>query len=178
MGRNPENRCYLCKRRMMEAIADAARSEGFATVIEGTNRDDGTTGRPGLKALEELGIRSPLRESAIGKTGVRRSLSRTGGIDGIRQSDSCLLTRIPFHSEADLSKAETESSREDFSRLGFRDVRVRDRGGAPSSRSAGGPASISSGRNRGFVIKGLNALGMAGSRWTSGIRKGRVIPDT
>lgn len=162
MGKNPENRCYLCKRSMMEAIADAARSEGFATVIEGTNRDDGTTVRPGLKALEELGIRSPLRESAIGKAEVRRCLSRTGGIDGIRQSDSCLLTRIPFHTEVDLRRLERIEAAENLLLdLGFRDVRVRDRGEVAVIEVR------RTDRQRFFreeigdsVIKGLNALGL------------------
>jgi uncharacterized protein len=160
MGRNPENRCYLCKRRMMEAIADAARSEGLATVIEGTNRDDGKTDRPGLKALEELGIRSPLRECALGKAEVKRSLSRTGGIGGIRQSDSCLLTRFPFHTEIDPGKFERIEAAEDLLLdLGFRDVRVRDRGDftvievrrADRHRFFRGKTSDS-------VIKGLKAL--------------------
>lgn len=162
MGRNPENRCYLCKRRMMEAIADAARSEGFATVIEGTNRDDGTTDRPGLKALEELGIRSPLRESAMGKAGVRRSLSRTGGVGGIRQSDSCLLTRIPFHSEVDLLKLKRIEAAEDLLLvLGFRDVRVRDRGEFAVIEVRKEDRQRFFREETGdFVIKGLNALGL------------------
>jgi len=162
MARNPENRCYLCKRSMMEAIADAARSDGFTTVIEGTNRDDEKTGRPGLKALEELGIRSPLCDCALGKAEVRRSLSRTGRIDGIRQSDSCLLTRIPFDTEVDLRRLERIEAAEDFLLdLGFRDVRVRDRGEVAvievrrADRCRFFQAEMGN-----SVIKGLNALGL------------------
>ena len=162
MARNPENRCYLCKRSMMEAIADAARSDGFTTVIEGTNRDDEKTGRPGLKALEELGIRSPLCDCALGKAEVRRSLSRTGRIDGIRQSDSCLLTRIPFHTEVDLLKLKRIEAAEDLLlALGFRDVRVRDRGGVAVIEVRREDRHRFFREETGdFVIKGLNALGL------------------
>jgi len=129
MARNPENRCYLCKKAMMTSIKDFSLSEGLTAVLDGTNGDDDEARRPGMKALRELSIRSPLRECAIGKTAVRRSLSELGLDVLVRQSDTCLLTRLPRDTEVHIEELKKIEAAEDLLlSLGFRDVRVRRHG--------------------------------------------------
>ena len=73
--RNPENRCYLCKRELFEKIWAIAREEGLAAVAEGSNVDDNGDYRPGLIAVRELGVLSPLRQVGLSKAEIR-ALSR------------------------------------------------------------------------------------------------------
>ncbi len=58
---NPPNRCYFCKKRLFSAIANAARADGFHMLTDGTNASDDSSDRPGMKALRELSVYSPLR---------------------------------------------------------------------------------------------------------------------
>ncbi len=91
---NPPNRCYFCKRNIFENIKLLAKKEGLDIVVDGTNRDDLSQYRPGLRALKELGIVSPLAESGFTKEEIRE-VSRVRGISGWdRPAKSCLATRI------------------------------------------------------------------------------------
>jgi len=126
---NPENRCYLCKHAIMLAMCQRSREEGFSILIEGTNADDMPRDRPGMKALKELGIKSPLRGCGVTKQDVRRWLTIHGHPAAERQSNSCLLTRLPYGMEvrtADLARIETAENY--LLDLGARYVRVRQRG--------------------------------------------------
>ncbi|HPX12673.1 MAG TPA: ATP-dependent sacrificial sulfur transferase LarE [Syntrophales bacterium] len=129
LAMNPENRCYICKKTMMEAITVDARAEGFATVVDGTRFDDEEKRRPGTVALRELGIQSPLRDCAVERAAVRRFLSLSG-LDAVAsRSDTCLLTRLPFGTAVDFEALRTIEAAEDLLLdLGFRDVRVRKHG--------------------------------------------------
>lgn len=92
---NPPDRCYACKLRVFTAFLEYAESLGFNHLIDGTNFEDLHTDRPGLRALRELNIGSPLAEAGLRKEEVR-SLGRSLGIDTCdRPSASCLATRIP-----------------------------------------------------------------------------------
>lgn len=139
---NGPDRCYLCKRFVFSRIIEAAKRDGRAYVMDGTNASDDPAGRPGMRALEEMGIISPLRICGITKADVRR-LSKEAGIPGWdRPSDSCLATRTPTGTsitEDGLRRTyEAEKAVREF---GFRGFRVRTRGtGArleidPSQRS-------------------------------------------
>ena len=75
---NPPERCYHCKRAVFSAISQAARADGFPLLIDGTNASDDAADRPGMRALRELRVRSPLRECGLSKGEVRR-LSKEGG---------------------------------------------------------------------------------------------------
>lgn len=128
---NGPERCYYCKRRIFEAIAEAAAGAGLKAVADGTNASDDPAGRPGFRALAELGVVSPLREAGLTKEDVRR-LSREAGLETAdKPSDSCLATRqeagMPI-TPAGLER--TEKAEGALKRLGFKGFRVRTVGGA------------------------------------------------
>lgn len=90
---NPEDRCYLCKRLMMQSILELAKSEGYKTVCDGTHADDLNTERPGILALQEFGILSPFAKAGVGKQEIFH-LAEKYGVPQTPPS-SCLATRIP-----------------------------------------------------------------------------------
>ena len=126
---NPPERCYLCKREVMKAVTDAAREGGYAYVFDGTNADDLLDYRPGMKALSELGIRSPLAEAGLTKSEIRE-LAREADLDvSDKPSNTCLLTRFPHDTsitEENLRRAE-EAERL-TAEMGFAGARVRIHG--------------------------------------------------
>ena len=129
--RNDETRCYHCKKRIFSAILQAAKQDGFPLIIDGTNASDDAGDRPGMRALSELSVRSPLRECGLTKADVRR-LSREAGLPTWdKPAYACLATRIETGvaiTAADL--AATERAEEALTTLGFSDFRVRKRGDA------------------------------------------------
>lgn len=93
---NPPERCYLCKRVLFTKILEAARANGIDCVLEGSNTDDLSDYRPGLRAIAELGIKSPLREAGLCKEQIR-ALSRMLGLPTAdKPSFACLASRIPY----------------------------------------------------------------------------------
>ena len=82
---NPPERCYYCKRAIFSAILQAARQDGFVLLLDGTNASDPESSRPGMRALRELEVRSPLRECGLTKREVRR-LSQEAGLFKRRRS--------------------------------------------------------------------------------------------
>jgi len=128
---NNEDRCYLCKKRMMGLIQKRAKKVERKYVMDGTNASDESADRPGMKALEELGIRSPLRECGITKEEVRR-LSKLAGLPSWdRPPEACLATRIPYGNmitEEALHRADLVEK--EIRLMGFKDIRVRDSNGA------------------------------------------------
>ena len=123
---NPDNRCYHCKKKIFTAIADAAREDGYDLIIDGTNASDDAADRPGIRALNELSVRSPLRECGITKAEVR-SLSREAELfTWDKPAYACLATRIPTGDAITAEKLwKTEKAEEYLESLGFRDFRVR-----------------------------------------------------
>jgi uncharacterized protein len=96
---NPLERCYLCKKTLFTQLQDFAAQNGFKSVIDGTNADDSGDFRPGMKALKEMGVRSPLLEAGLTKREIRE-LSRTEGLEfWDKPAMACLLTRIPYDTE-------------------------------------------------------------------------------
>ena len=93
---NPVNRCYLCKRHLFKGLKLFAESKGVDTVLDGTNEDDMHVYRPGILALRELGIKSPLAELHITKAQVKALAAFYGISVASRPSTPCMATRIPY----------------------------------------------------------------------------------
>jgi len=129
MESNPRDRCYICKRALFERILERARDAGFPRVLDGSNLDDLNDYRPGLRALRELGIASPLLECRMTKSDVRRLSAERGLSTSNKPTNACLLTRLPIGtriSMEDLQRVE-EAERMLKSR-GYSWVRVRMHG--------------------------------------------------
>lgn len=94
---NPPQRCYLCKKQIFSAILEEADRRGYNTVADGTNIDDYQDIRPGIKALRELNIKSPLAEANMGKDDIRRLSKEMGLPTWDKPAYACLLSRLPFH---------------------------------------------------------------------------------
>ena len=127
---NPPDRCYHCKRWMFSKLKRYAASEGFSLLIDGTNASDDGGDRPGMRALAELEVRSPLRECGLTKDRIR-ALSREAGLfTWDKPSYACLATRVPTGrtiTRDDLERVERGEAA--MARLGFRDFRLRLTGG-------------------------------------------------
>ncbi|MBR1560435.1 MAG: ATP-dependent sacrificial sulfur transferase LarE [Clostridia bacterium] len=126
---NPKNRCYLCKRELFGKILHIQREQGLAAVLEGSNADDEGDYRPGLQAVAELGIQSPLRALGFTKKDIRTLSKRFGLPTWDKQSFACLSSRFPYGdtiSEAKLSMV--DKAEQLLLDLGFRQVRVRIHG--------------------------------------------------
>ncbi len=99
--RNPKDRCYLCKRSLFRKLKEFAKSQGISCILEGTNKDDFSAYRPGIRAVKELGIISPLADLGITKPQVRALASWYGISVADRPSTPCMATRLPYGAELD-----------------------------------------------------------------------------
>jgi len=129
--RNPPDRCYHCKRRIFGAILTAAREDGYPILLDGTNASDDASDRPGMRALRELKVLSPLRDCGLTKTAVREASREAGLFTWDKPAYACLATRLPTGAEVREDRLQATERAEDFlHKLGFRDFRVRWRDGA------------------------------------------------
>lgn len=128
---NPSDRCYHCKKMIFSAIAQAAAGDGYQLLLDGTNASDDEGDRPGMRALKELKVRSPLRECGLTKEDIR-SLSKEAGLfTWDKPAYACLATRIPAGEMITKEKLLTaEASEAYLFSLGFTDFRVRRMGEA------------------------------------------------
>lgn len=126
---NPEDRCYKCKKIVFSQIIEFAASEGFSTIADGSNADDKKDYRPGMKALDELKVKSPLLENEITKDEIR-SWSKALGLETWDKPPyACLLTRLPYNTIVDLRSLEMiEKAEKTIIDLGIRAIRVRKHG--------------------------------------------------
>ena len=123
---NPANRCYYCKKRIFSAILAAAREDGFSIVIDGTNASDDASDRPGMVALQELQVRSPLREAGLTKAEIRHLSKEAGLFTHDKPAYACLATRIPAGTRITLELLKkTEICEEYLKNMGFSDFRIR-----------------------------------------------------
>jgi uncharacterized protein len=135
---NPRERCYFCKKREFARIIEAAQARGFNTVLDGSNVDDLGDYRPGLRALEELGVASPLREAGLSKAGIRELSRRLGLPTWDKPAFACLASRIPYGERINRDKLGRIEKAEDYLRsLGFRQFRVRSHGDIARIEAAG-----------------------------------------
>ncbi|MBN2534849.1 MAG: ATP-dependent sacrificial sulfur transferase LarE [Spirochaetales bacterium] len=123
---NPLNRCYYCKLELFHHLKRLAEKNDFHSVIEGSNKDDERDFRPGSKAIEELQIRSPLKEAGLTKEEIR-SLSKEMGLPTWNKpAFACLTSRFPYHTIIDKKvMRKIEKAEEYLHELGFDQCRVR-----------------------------------------------------
>ena len=128
---NPSNRCYYCKKKIFTAMKEAAKADGYDILIDGNNASDDADDRPGMKAVQELEVHSPLRECGITKAEVRKLSKEAGLFTWNKPAYACLATRIPTGEKITLEKlTATETSEKVLSTLGFIDFRIRLAGSA------------------------------------------------
>jgi len=126
---NPVERCYLCKKELFSHINKYASANKYKFVADGTNGDDGKDFRPGIKALMDMSVRSPLQEAGLTKQEIRDASSEAGLSTWDKPSNACLLTRIPYETlvtEKDLRKI--EQAEQYLFEKGFYGARVRIHG--------------------------------------------------
>ena len=128
-SQNPPNRCYLCKSELFTKIWAVARAHGIAHVAEGSNVDDEGDYRPGMQALAEQGVKSPLRQAGFGKAEIRQLSQALGLPTWNKQSFACLSSRFPYGEEITAARLGMIDRAEQFLLdMGFRQVRVRFHG--------------------------------------------------
>lgn len=126
---NPPDRCYLCKRELFRRMQKAAREEGAGVLMEGSNLDDQGDYRPGLRALSELGIRSPLKEAGFTKAEIREMSKKLGLATFDKPSMACLASRFAYGEKITPGKMKmVEQAEEYLAELGFVQRRVRMHG--------------------------------------------------
>ena len=126
---NPADRCYHCKKILFSHILKAAKADGFSVVLDGTNASDEASDRPGMRAISELSVRSPLRECGLTKAEIRQRSKDAGLFTHDKPAYACLATRIPTGEVITQEKLQrTERAEAFLSQLGFRDFRVRCQG--------------------------------------------------
>ncbi len=157
---NPPERCYYCKRGDFGAILEIAERRGLE-VFDGTNADDARTRRPGLKALLEMGIKSPLNELNIGKDEVREIARRLKLPNAERPSSPCLASRFPYGMRIIEDDLERVGQAEEFLRsLGFSELRVRHHGAlAKIELPAGDMPLVMAPETREKIVAKLLSLG-------------------
>ena len=123
---NPGDRCYLCKTYLFTMLRDFARNKGFSNLADGSNADDTGEHRPGMKALKELNILSPLLEAGFTKADIRNASREKGFNTWEKPAYACLLTRIPYNTKiSNEMLRRIERSETYLIELGIRAVRVR-----------------------------------------------------
>ena len=126
---NPKNRCYLCKHELFEKIWEIAKEHGIAYVAEGSNMDDNGDYRPGLIAVKELGVKSPLREAELTKEEIRELSKGLGLPTWNKQSFACLSSRFVYGETIDEQKlGMVDKAEQLLLDMGFHQVRVRIHG--------------------------------------------------
>lgn len=127
--KNPPNRCYLCKKHLLSALLRAAAAHGFSALIEGSNADDAGDYRPGMAAIAELGVQSPLRDAGLTKREIRLLSGEMGLPTWEKPPSACLATRFVYGEPITAEKLSmVDRAEQRLLDLGFRQVRVRVHG--------------------------------------------------
>jgi len=170
-SQNPVNRCYLCKNELFTKIWAIAREHGIEHVAEGSNMDDNGDYRPGLTAVAEQGVKSPLRYAKLTKDEIRALSKEMGLSTWDKQSFACLSSRFPYGESITPEKLGMVDRAEQFLLdMGFKQVRVRHHGNlARIETNEDGFAILADRENRkkihgqlkqcGFVYAAVDLLG-------------------
>ena len=123
---NPADRCYYCKQNLFRTLKERAIADGYPVLLDGTNASDEAGDRPGMRALTELSVRSPLRECGLTKAEIRARSREAGLFTWDKPAYACLATRVPAGEAitADIL-ARVERAEDALFRLGYTDFRVR-----------------------------------------------------
>ena len=127
--KNPVNRCYLCKKELFEKITEIAKENNIKNIVEGSNIDDNGDYRPGLQAVSELNIKSPLRYAELNKNEIRELSKKLELNTWDKQSFACLSSRFVYGEEITKEKRSMVDKAEQLLLdLGFHQLRVRIHG--------------------------------------------------
>ncbi len=177
---NPVERCYLCKKNLFTRISDYASTNGFRYILDGTNADDKGEYRPGLRALNELGIKSPLAEAGLIKKEIRELALKAGLDVWDRPAMACLLTRLPYDTEISESMLRLVEEAEDLLfEKGYPGTRIRVHGDIARIECLPGYVEkLATDRDRETIVHSLKKLGF---RYISldleGYRTGSMNPE-
>lgn len=123
---NPANRCYYCKTGIFSLLLERAREDGYQVILDGTNASDDVADRPGMKALSELQVKSPLRECGLTKAEIRRLSKEAGLFTWNKPAYACLATRVPTGRRITKELLQkVEAAEGCLFQMGFSDFRVR-----------------------------------------------------
>ena len=123
---NPPDRCYHCKKHILTAIRERAAADGYTVLLDGTNASDDAGDRPGMRALQEFGVLSPLLLCSLTKDEIRRRSRELGLPTWDKPAYACLATRVPTGTEITKELlARVEGAETALLGLGYRDFRVR-----------------------------------------------------
>lgn len=124
--KNEKNRCYFCKKQLLTCLKRQAKNDGYEEIWDGTNASDQADDRPGMKALEELAVLSPLRLCGLSKEEIRRLSKEAGLFTWDKPAYACLATRIPTGTAIDRETLQkVEGAEAALRQLGYTDLRVR-----------------------------------------------------
>ena len=124
--KNGKNRCYFCKKQLLTCLKRQAKNDGYEEIWDGTNASDQADDRPGMKALEELAVLSPLRLCGLSKEEIRRLSKEAGLFTWDKPAYACLATRIPTGTAIDRETLQkVEGAEAALRQLGYTDLRVR-----------------------------------------------------
>jgi len=158
---NPPDRCYHCKHAVFTAIRAKATELGIPHVADGGNVDDTSDWRPGMRAVAELGVRSPLKEAGMGKADIRELSRRMGLPTADMPSNACLASRFPYGTEIDGPRlGQVAAAEAALEELGFHAFRVRHHGDV--ARIELPPDSIAGAAEpdlRGRIVEAVKAAG-------------------
>ena len=123
---NPADRCYYCKQNLFRTLKERAIADGYPVLLDGTNASDQAGDRPGMRALAELSVRSPLRECGLTKDEIRARSREAGLFTWDKPAYACLATRVPAGETITVDiLARVEGAEDALFRLGYTDFRVR-----------------------------------------------------
>jgi len=160
--KNPKDKCYICKKSRFGELVKLARAHGIETVADGQNTDDLADYRPGMRATEELGIRSPLCEAGFGKADIRRFSKKLNLPTWDKPSAACLASRIPYYQKITAEKLKQVEDAELFLRKLNLSMQIRVRHEGHTARielAADAIPKIIEKDVRKRVIAHFNALG-------------------
>ena len=159
---NPPDKCYICKKHRFKSLVTLARERGISHVVDGENADDHRDFRPGSRATQELGIRSPLKEADLSKSEIRQLSKQLGLETWDKPSAACLASRIPYHLPITPKRLKQVDEGEHFLRdLGLSgQIRVRHHGDvARLEVDAQDIVKFADGMIRNRIVKYFRSLG-------------------